>query len=68
MNNNAGGEIRIICFSHRGANQCVMGARLGARAVIVGKVGDDEHGKAYTENLRRQNVDLTHLGVEKVNS
>ena len=44
-----------------------MGSRLGARAVIVGKVGEDEHGEAYKENLRRQNVDLTHLGVEKVN-
>ena len=43
-----------------------MGARLGAKAIIVGKVGDDEHGKAYMENLRQQNVDLTHLGVEKV--
>ena len=43
-----------------------MGARLGAKAVIVGKVGDDEHGSAYMENLRQQNVDLTHLGVEKV--
>lgn len=43
-----------------------MAARLGAEVVIVGKVGDDEHGKAYTENLREQNVDLTHLGVEKV--
>ena len=43
-----------------------MGARLGARAVIVGKVGDDEHGQAYAENLRLQNVDITHLGVEKV--
>ena len=43
-----------------------MGARLGARAVIVGKVGDDEHGRAYTENLRQQKVDLSHLAVEKV--
>ena len=42
-----------------------MAARLGARAVIVGKIGDDEHGRAYTENLRQQSVDLTHLGVEK---
>ena len=43
-----------------------MSARLGARAVSVGKVGDDEHGEAYKENLRQQNVDITHLGVEKV--
>ena len=31
-----------------------MGARLGARAVIVGKVGDDEHGVDHTDFLPGQ--------------
>lgn len=51
-------------FGGKGANQCVMGAKLGCKAVIVGKVGDDEHGIAYKKNLVDQKVDVKNLGVE----
>ena len=49
-------------FGGKGANQCVMAAKLGAKTVIVGKVGDDEHGDAYINNLKQQHVDMRHLG------
>lgn len=51
-------------FGGKGANQCVMAARLGAQTTIVGKVGDDEHGEAYRKNLVEQGVDIKHLGTE----
>ena len=51
-------------FGGKGANQCVMAARLGADTTIVGKVGDDEHGEAYRKNLVDQGVDTKHLGTE----
>jgi ribokinase len=51
-------------FGGKGANQCVMAARLGATATIVGKVGDDEHGLAYRANLEQLGVDTRHLGTE----
>ena len=51
-------------FGGKGANQCVMAAKLGAETVIVGRVGDDEHGQAYTDNLRQLGVDIRHLGRE----
>lgn len=47
-----GGDF-FMGFGGKGANQCVMAAKLGAEAAIVGKVGDDEHGNAYTENLQQ---------------
>ena len=73
-----GGDF-FMGFGGKGANQCVMAAKLGAETVIVGKVGEDEHGRAYTENLKQVTelfsstvwphsqqvgVDTKHLGVE----
>jgi ribokinase len=42
----------------KGANQAVAAARLGARTVFVGAVGDDELGRAATEALDREGVDV----------
>ena len=47
----------------QGANTCVMAARLGAQALLVGKVGDDEHGAAYLAHLRAEGVATQHVGV-----
>lgn len=47
----------------QGANTCVMSARLGAAAVLVGKVGNDEHGAAYLAHLQVEGVDTRHVGV-----
>jgi ribokinase len=47
----------------QGANTCVMAARLGARALLVGKVGDDEHGSAYLARLRAEGVSTARVGV-----
>ena len=67
-------------FGGKGANQCVMAARLGAATTIVAKVGclwkafgklfliqvgGDEHGEAYKTNLVEQKVNIKHLGVEE---
>jgi len=59
-----GSEFRMG-FGGKGANQCVMAARLGAGTTIVAKVGGDEHGEAYKANLVEQKVNIKHLGVEK---
>jgi ribokinase len=40
-----------------------MAARLGARALLVGKVGDDEHGSAYLARLRAEGVSTARVGV-----
>jgi ribokinase len=40
----------------QGANTCVMAARLGAQSILVGKVGEDEHGAAYLAHLAAEGV------------
>merc|ERR1719412_1182748 len=40
-----------------------MAAKLGAQTGIVGRVGDDEHGRAYSDNLARLQVDTRHLAT-----
>ena len=47
----------------KGANQAVAAARLGARVVFVGCVGDDAFGAQSAAGLRAEGVDLTHLSV-----
>lgn len=47
----------------KGANQAVAAARLGGRAAIVGRVGDDGHGALLRDALAADGVDLTHLAA-----
>lgn len=48
-------------FGGKGANQAVMAARLGARASMVGALGDDVYARMTFENLDAQGVDATHV-------
>ncbi|TDB75711.1 ribokinase [Actinomadura sp. KC216] len=45
----------------KGANQAVAAARLGGRAGLVGRVGDDGHGELLRAALAADGVDLAHL-------
>ncbi|MCP9948587.1 ribokinase [Actinomadura madurae] len=45
----------------KGANQAVAAARLGGRAGIVGRVGDDGHGALLRAALAADGVALDHL-------
>jgi ribokinase len=47
----------------KGANQAVAAARLGARTLFVGMVGDDELGGEARDDLQEAGVDTSHLGV-----
>lgn len=40
-----------------GANTMIGIAQLGGRAAFTGKIGQDEHGKIYTEKLEEQGVE-----------
>ena len=68
----SGGE---FARSHggKGANQAVAAARLGARAVIVGMVGDDDLGQAARAELAGEGVSVaevatgrSHTGVAQI--
>jgi ribokinase len=47
----------------KGANQAVAAARLGGRAALVGRVGDDGHGALLREALAADGVGLDHLAT-----
>jgi len=49
----------------KGANQAVAAARAGADVIFVGKVGDDEFGRATVENLRREHINTQYVGIEE---
>jgi ribokinase len=47
----------------KGANQAVAAARLGAEVRMVGRVGDDEFGRAALQSLRRYGVEVGAVRV-----
>jgi ribokinase len=42
----------------KGANQALAASRLGASVTMVGRVGDDEHGRMLLDGLREGGVDV----------
>ena len=53
---------RIAWFrGGKGANQAVAAARLGARVVMVGRVGDDERGRWLRAGLEAEGIDCRHV-------
>jgi len=57
------GSTFTIGFGGKGANQCVIASRLGAKSAMVGKVGSDSFGQNYLQNLKDNNINIDHLGV-----
>jgi ribokinase len=49
----------------KGGNQAVAIARMGADAFMVGKVGDDEYGRALIASLARYGVACTNVSVSE---
>ncbi|CAH1263239.1 RBKS [Branchiostoma lanceolatum] len=52
-------------FGGKGANQCVMAARLGAATAMVAKVGDDVFGSNFVQNFKDNGVNVDHVQVTK---
>eukprot|EP00043_Microstomoeca_roanoka_P005453 m.55804 g.55804 ORF g.55804 m.55804 type:complete len:306 (-) comp12971_c0_seq4:416-1333(-) len=48
-------------FGGKGANQCVMAAKLGAKTAMITKVGQDVFGKETKENYAKYKIDTTHV-------
>lgn len=58
-----GGDLTRVAGG-KGANQAVAAAAAGARVLMVGRVGDDDGGRAYLERLRARGVDTTGVRVD----
>jgi len=52
----------------KGANQAVAAGKLGANAIMVGKVGSDSFGAESIRQLTASGVDCTHVAVESGDS
>lgn len=50
-------------FGGKGANACVMAARLGAKTSMVSLIGDDIFGRETLENFRKLEVSTDCVGV-----
>jgi ribokinase len=53
-------------YSHggKGANQATALARLGAAVKMIGKVADDDNGKALIDNLQKNEIDTTGVATD----
>lgn len=49
----------------KGANQAVAASRMGARTIMVGRVGRDDFGDRLLGFLRENGVDTTYLGRDE---
>jgi ribokinase len=58
-----GSDFRTIAGG-KGANQAVAAARLGAEVTMIGRVGDDDFGRAQLRNLGELGIDTTYVIVD----
>ena len=49
----------------KGANQAVAAARLGAEVCFIGRVGDDDLGRARLEQLAAEGIDIRCVAVDR---
>jgi ribokinase len=57
------GDEAVVGSGGKGANQAVAAGLLGAATAMVGRVGDDEDGRALVDGLRSAGVDTSGVGV-----
>ncbi len=64
------GPLRHVAYFERHvagaeANVCVAASRMGLKAGLISRVGDDEFGKCVLSTLRGEGVDVSHLRTER---
>ncbi|XP_071284121.1 ribokinase isoform X1 [Agelaius tricolor] len=56
------GQKFFVGFGGKGANQCVQSARLGAKTLLICKVGSDSFGNDYVANLKKNGISTAFVG------
>lgn len=52
-------------FGGKGANQAVAIAKLGGNVTIIGRVGNDIHGKNLIDNLKKHGVKISGIEIDE---
>ncbi|XP_070171571.1 ribokinase [Polyergus mexicanus] len=52
-------------YGGKGANQCVAAAKLGGSTALIASLGSDMFAQEYLEILRKENVDISHVKIQK---
>lgn len=60
----SGGDLQIIPGG-KGANQAVAAARQGVNVAMIGRVGSDSFAPFLVENLKANQVNVSHVTVDK---
>ncbi len=63
----AGGDL-VTASGGKGANQAVAAATLGADVVLVGAVGDDDHGAFLLAQVEGPGVDVSGVGRDRAHA
>lgn len=58
------GSVYSYACGGKGANQAIGLARLGAKTKMIGKVAEDVNGYKLTENLRKNNIDISGVSTK----
>jgi ribokinase len=45
----------------KGANQAIAARRLGSSVAMIGKLGDDPHGREYKKYFQNEGINTEHL-------
>jgi len=48
-------------FGGKGANQCIMASKIGAKTAMVTKLGEDTFGRDTLQNYKSNNVNVDHV-------
>lgn len=47
----------------KGANQAFASGRAGSKTAIIGRIGDDSYGRRSTQNLKRESILASGIGI-----
>lgn len=61
------GDSFFMTGGGKGANQAVAASRLGAEVRMVGRVGDDDFGRALLDALRSEGIDVSGVAPDPSN-
>ena len=62
------GDRFFMAGGGKGANQAVAAARLGADVRMIGRVGDDDFGRALLDGMRTEGIDMQGVAVIMVDA